>query len=138
VRHSLSVDDDPAIRRIVADILEMSDYVVMASKGAGALDEIQSLPWAMVLLDLTMPVTDGWEFLRHWRGDQACGGVPVAVMSAARDGGAISDELWPQDDLVIYHWGRGPSSISGPPGIPSSVSRTWSTWRMRRTLSTAA
>jgi CheY-like chemotaxis protein len=94
VRHILVVDDDPAIRRVVADILEMSDYMVrMASNGAEALAEVKNWPPAMVLLDLMMPVMDGWEFLRRCRGDHACGAVPVAVMSAARDAGAISDEL---------------------------------------------
>ena len=94
VRHILIVDDDPAIRQVVADILEMSDYGVReAANGAEALDEVRSWPPAMVLLDLMMPVMDGWEFLRRCRSDQVCEGVPVAVMSAARDAGAISDEL---------------------------------------------
>ena len=88
------VDDDPAIRRVVADILEMSDYEVrMASNGAEALEEVHHEPPAMVLLDLMMPVMDGWEFLRRCRRDETCGALPVAVMSAARDAGAISDEL---------------------------------------------
>jgi CheY-like chemotaxis protein len=94
VRHILIVDDDPAIRRVVADILEMSSYGVReAANGAEALDDVRTSPPALVLLDLMMPVMDGWEFLRRCRSDQACGRVPVAVMSAARDAGAISDEL---------------------------------------------
>jgi CheY-like chemotaxis protein len=94
VEHILVVDDDPAIRRVVADILEMSNYEVrMASNGAEALTEVRQWPPAMVLLDLMMPVMDGWEFLRRCRGDPPCSPVPVAVMSAARDAGAISDEL---------------------------------------------
>lgn len=93
--HVLIVDDDPAIRNVVADILEMSDYSVrMATNGIEALDEVQSHPPALVLLDLMMPVMDGWEFLRQLR--RASVPVPVAVMSAARDAGAVSDELGAQ------------------------------------------
>lgn len=95
VQHVLVVDDDPAIRNVVADILEMSSYTVrLASNGVEALSEVVTHPPAMVLLDLMMPVMDGWEFLRRLRGSQVR--VPVAVMSAARDAGAISDELGAQ------------------------------------------
>ncbi len=79
----------------MADILEMSSYTVrLASNGVEALSEVVTHPPAMVLLDLMMPVMDGWEFLRRLRGSQVR--VPVAVMSAARDAGAISDELGAQ------------------------------------------
>jgi CheY-like chemotaxis protein len=95
VKHILIVDDDPAIRNVVADILEMSDYSVrMATNGLEALNEIQTHPPALVLLDLMMPVMDGWEFLRRIQGEPLR--VPVAVMSAARDAGSVSDELGAQ------------------------------------------
>jgi two-component system chemotaxis response regulator CheY len=90
----LVVDDDPAIRDVVVDILEMSEYAVRtASNGAEALDEVRQRPPAAILLDLMMPVMNGWEFLRHCRGDAACAGVPIVVMSAARDAATAADEL---------------------------------------------
>ena len=95
MRHILIVDDDPAIRNVVADILEMSDYSVrMATNGSEALQELRAHPPAVVLLDLMMPVMDGWEFLRQLR--RSAIQVPVAVMSAARDAGTVSDELGAQ------------------------------------------
>ena len=95
MQHILVVDDDPAIRNVVADILEMSNYAVrMATNGLEALNEIRKFPPAVVLLDLMMPVMDGWEFLRRLRDEPVS--VPVAVMSAARDAGAVSDELGAQ------------------------------------------
>jgi CheY-like chemotaxis protein len=95
VRHILIVDDDPAIRNVVADILEVSDYSVrMATNGIEALRELRAHPPAVVLLDLMMPVMDGWEFLRQIK--HAAIRVPVAVMSAARDAGTVSDELGAQ------------------------------------------
>src|SRR5213083_1719042 len=91
VQHILIVDDDPAIRNVVADILEMSDYSVrMATNGIEALQELRAHPPAVVLLDLMMPVMDGWEFLRQIKHNAIQ--VPVAVMSAARDAGNVSDE----------------------------------------------
>lgn len=94
VRHILVVDDDPAIRDVVADILEMSDYAVrQASNGAEALAEVRTWPPALVLLDLMMPIMDGWEFLRRCRREPPCAPIPVAVMSAARDASAVSQEL---------------------------------------------
>jgi CheY-like chemotaxis protein len=97
VPHILVVDDDPAIRDVMCDILEMSDYAVRtASNGVEALDEVHRRPPMLVLLDLMMPVMDGWEFLRNCRRASDCASVPVAIMSAARDAASIADELGAQ------------------------------------------
>jgi len=124
VQHILIVDDDPAIRNVVADILEMSDYSVrMATNGIEALQELRAYPPAVVLLDLMMPVMDGWEFLRQIKHNAIQ--VPVAVMSAARDAGNVSDELGAQaflpkpfelDDvlLVVDRLARTRHRFGGP------------------------
>jgi two-component system, chemotaxis family, chemotaxis protein CheY len=97
VNHNiLVVDDDPAIREVVADILEMSDYrVKTATNGAEALEHMQVEVPDAVLLDLMMPIMDGWEFLRRCRADAQCARVPVVVMSAARDA-SLAKELGAQ------------------------------------------
>ena len=101
MNHILVVDDDPAIRDVVADILEMSDYRVQtANNGAEALAQIRADQPAVVLLDLMMPVMDGWEFLRRCRNVDKCARVPVAVMSAARDVAAAASELGAQAYLT--------------------------------------
>ena len=77
----LLVDDDAAIRRSVAVALEMEGFrVVSASGGRAALDALERIRPAVVLLDLTMPDLDGMEVLRRLRGrgDE----VPVCVLSA--------------------------------------------------------
>ena len=92
--HILVVDDDSAIRDVVSDILQMSDYrVKTATNGAEALDLVQADRPAAVLLDLMMPVMDGWEFLRRCRGLEYCSQVPVVVMSAAHDVATTADQL---------------------------------------------
>jgi len=97
VRDILVVDDDPAIRDVVVDILALSHYAVRtASNGAEALAAIRQRQPAAILLDLMMPVMNGWEFLRRCRGEEPCAPVPVVIMSAARDAGSVADELGAQ------------------------------------------
>jgi CheY-like chemotaxis protein len=97
VKHILVVDDDAAIRDVVVDILEMSEYrVKTATNGADALDQVRTDRPAAVLLDLMMPVMDGWEFLRRCRREPFGATLPVAVMSAARDAAAAAAELGAQ------------------------------------------
>jgi len=97
VNHILIVDDDPAIRDVVTDILEMSDYrVKTACNGAEALVNIRTDRPAAVLLDLMMPVMNGWEFLRQYRGETAAAQVPVVIMSAAQDASAAASALGAQ------------------------------------------
>jgi CheY-like chemotaxis protein len=94
VNHILIVDDDPAIRDVVSDILEMSDYCVKtACNGAEALDNIHHDRPAAVLLDLMMPVMDGWEFLREFTEEAPVPPVPVVVMSAAQDASLVVGAL---------------------------------------------
>jgi CheY-like chemotaxis protein len=94
VKHILVVDDDPAIREVVVDILQMADYPVKtASNGAEALEQIRADQPGAVLLDLMMPVMDGWEFMRRCHLEAFCQGVPIAIMSAAPTAAAAFDEL---------------------------------------------
>ena len=77
----LLVDDDPAIRRTVAAGLELEGFaVVPASGGRAALEAVERIRPAVVLLDLTMPDLDGLEVLRRLRA--AGEHVPVCVLSA--------------------------------------------------------
>ena len=101
MNHILIVDDDPAIRDVVSDILEMSDYCVKtACNGAEALDRIRDDRPSAVLLDLMMPVMDGWEFLREYKHGAPLAAVPVVIMSAAQDASHAVDELGAQAFLA--------------------------------------
>ena len=79
----LVVDDDPVIRATVADVLLDEGYLVdQAADGAEALRlAIQFLPDAIVL-DLMMPVLDGWAFVDRFRMVPHADEVPIVVMSA--------------------------------------------------------
>jgi CheY-like chemotaxis protein len=80
----LIVDDDPANRDSLALMLRLSGCDVRtAVNGRDALDQLHG-PAApdLILLDLMMPVMDGWEFLRRRKNEAPLARVPVVVLSA--------------------------------------------------------
>jgi CheY-like chemotaxis protein len=63
----LIVDDDEGIRQIVRLCLSDEGYEVReAANGQAALDALDEFWPSMILLDLRMPVMDGWEFARRY------------------------------------------------------------------------
>ncbi len=79
----LVVDDDPGIRESVAEALDLEGYEVLtAQNGAQALEEVQHQRPHVVLLDLMMPVMNGWQFLEACARNELCAGTAVVVMSA--------------------------------------------------------
>jgi CheY-like chemotaxis protein len=82
---AMVVDDDRDIREAMRDILEEEGYpVVTAANGAEALALLERTPRpCVVLLDLMMPVMDGWEFLREGQARSVLAGVPVIVVTAS-------------------------------------------------------
>lgn len=88
----LVVDDDPSIRYTVAEFLDMEGYTVQtASNGEEALDQIKQSEPSLVLLDMRMPVLDGWGFVRLLRASGRS--LPILVMTAARDASKWADEV---------------------------------------------
>ena len=71
------------IRTNFADALELEGYTVdTATNGALALDKVKRAQPDAIILDLMMPVMDGWAFIRACRDGAICAEVPVLVMSA--------------------------------------------------------
>ena len=79
----LVVDDDADMRRRLHSTLVRHGFAVReAGDGAEALARVREARPGLVLLDLTMPVMDGFTFLRELRAMPACTDVPVVVLSA--------------------------------------------------------
>jgi DNA-binding response OmpR family regulator len=77
----LLVDDDAAVRRSVAEGLELEGFeVVPASGGRAALAAVETVTPAVIVLDLGMPDLDGLEVLRRLR--DSGHDVPVCILSA--------------------------------------------------------
>lgn len=81
----LIVEDDRDIAETLAEILEYNGYEALtAGNGKEALDKLRQgdrLP-RLILLDLMMPVMDGWQFREAQSGDPALASVPVIIVSA--------------------------------------------------------
>lgn len=89
-RHSiLVVDDSTDIRETLRDVFEASGYQVdTAANGVDALARLDVAPLpCMVVLDLMMPVMDGWQVLDAVRNQRSPGvaAVPITVLSGALD-----------------------------------------------------
>jgi CheY-like chemotaxis protein len=82
----LLVDDDRDIRETLSELLDACGYVVLqAENGQIALDVLKTTPRfpRVVLLDLSMPVLDGREFLRLRASDPILREIPVVVVSGS-------------------------------------------------------
>jgi signal transduction histidine kinase len=79
----LVVDDDPDSRRVAADILRATNLLVReAADGESALGAMRRQTPDVVVLDLMMPVLDGFGVLAAMRADPRLNQVPVVVLSA--------------------------------------------------------
>jgi CheY-like chemotaxis protein len=94
----LIVDDDEAIRAVLQDAIEFGGYrVEVAEDGAQALAVLEHYQPQLILLDMRMPVMDGWTFARRLR-DQG-NTTPIVVMTATQDAKAWAAEIQAQGVL---------------------------------------
>ena len=79
------VDDDHAIRESMSELLAEEGYqVAIARNGRQALDLLHRGPHpCVILLDLMMPVMDGFEFMGRKAADPALASIPVVIITAA-------------------------------------------------------
>ena len=91
-QHILFVDDDPDILETVSAVLDFEGYPVeTATNGAEALQAVERGQPSLVLLDMRMPILDGWGFARELQGRGIR--LPIVVMTAARDAKAWAREI---------------------------------------------
>ncbi|HVA22963.1 MAG TPA: response regulator [Chloroflexota bacterium] len=92
MNHVLVVDDDRAIVGTVQAVLVDEGYdVTTAADGREALAELQREMPSLVLLDMRMPVMDGWRFAQEVK--QQGLRVPIVVMTAAQDARRWASEI---------------------------------------------
>jgi len=79
------VDDDRDIRETLAEVLEEKGFeVITAKNGSEALKILRGMATSpsVILLDLMMPVMDGYKFLEERREDPRIASIPVAIITA--------------------------------------------------------
>lgn len=77
------MDDDPDIRALLVSVLTDDGYeAAAAANGREALDMLEEWDAQLIVLDLMMPVMDGWTFASRLRETRS---VPILVLSAGTD-----------------------------------------------------
>jgi DNA-binding response OmpR family regulator len=79
----LVVDDDADLCEMMAQLLTGEGFDIdIASNGQEALDKAHANPPGVIVLDMTMPVMDGWTFRALQRDDASLAAIPVILLSA--------------------------------------------------------
>jgi CheY-like chemotaxis protein len=89
------IEDDPEMRALLAMVLEHAGYLVLpAANGREGLDLVRAAAPDLILLDVKMPVMNGFEFVNAYRKDHPpadC--APIVLMTAADDPARSAEAL---------------------------------------------
>lgn len=91
----LVVEDDDDVRDAMVELLQAQGYEVLsAANGLEALACMRARPdLSLVLLDLSMPIMDGWECREQMLKDAALAKLPVVLLSGTSSIAAEQNEL---------------------------------------------
>ncbi len=82
----LVVEDESYLCDLIADVLETEGHTVRkASNGLEALQHVRERKPDIILLDLMMPIMDGWEFISALKSEGEWAGIPVVIITAIYD-----------------------------------------------------
>jgi CheY-like chemotaxis protein len=131
----LVVDDEPELRRLTESVLTEHGYhVIVAAHGKDAIVRLRESCPDLIVLDLNMPVMDGWQFRAEQRylRDKRQAAVPVLLMTGETDAATHAETLravgvikkpFDPDDLLDAVSAAMGSQHSAPDGIRSM--RPW-------------
>ena len=92
--HVLIVDDDPGVRELLDSLLQHHGYSTQtACHGSEALARATHQPPGLVVLDLVMPVMDGWQFRERQLQTPAIANIPVICVTADREASRSGEVL---------------------------------------------
>jgi urea transport system substrate-binding protein len=95
----LVADDDPEMVSIIDEALSYRGYrVVTAKHGKEALERVDAECPQLILLDMKMPVMDGWAFSKALR-ERHGRSIPIVVITAMEDSQLRADELGAEGEL---------------------------------------
>ena len=101
-RHILIVDDEMINREILGNLLSKDYEVHFAENGKEALDTLllREHIYSLILLDLLMPVMDGFELLDNIKKNEKLRSIPVIVMTSEKDAEVTSIKLGAADFIT--------------------------------------
>lgn len=115
----LVVDDEPAIRALVAKIVDRAGLPVdTARDGAEAIAMMERMPYSVIVVDLMMPVVDGFGVIDHVR--KMRGPRPAVIVASATDS-AVLRQL---DGSVVHSIVRKPFEIDVLGDLIAAAART--------------
>jgi chemosensory pili system protein ChpA (sensor histidine kinase/response regulator) len=126
------VDDSISVRKFVGRMLEKAGYrVKLASDGLEALEIVTQTRCDLVVTDLEMPRTNGYELMAHLRQDPQTRGIPVMVVTsragakhrerAMKDGAASFLTKPVQEDQFIATVNKLIGEAAGNPAAKAAV-----------------
>jgi len=122
----LVVEDDDDIRDVLATILHEAGYgVVIARNGEEALQHLRSGTCrpCVILLDLWMPVMDGWQFRETQRKDSSLAGIPVVALSGDGEARTLDAAAHLRKPIQFDPFVRMIERFCGPGGPPQEGER---------------
>lgn len=93
MKRVLIVEDEQDVAELVANVLELEGFEARVSTGESALDDALHFSPHVVLLDLMMPVVDGFEVARRLSANLSTRDLPIVVMTAMHDAPARAREV---------------------------------------------
>src|SRR5262245_1430156 len=86
----LIVEDQSDLRRLYAEHLAISGFDTLeAANGAEAIDQASAQKPDVVLMDLSLPVVDGWEATKRLKADERTSHIPVVALTAYDGSGEL-------------------------------------------------
>ena len=93
-KNLMIVDDDPSILITIREIFESKDYIVYTvNSGKDCIEEIKNGFKGVILIDIMMPVMDGWETIRELKRNNLLQGVSISILTAIDDPGVDLKEF---------------------------------------------
>lgn len=93
MKRVLIVEDERDVADLLEDVLNLEGFEARVSSGEAALDDALHFHPHVVLLDLMMPVVDGFEVARRLHAHDNTRDLPIVVMTAMHDVAARAGEI---------------------------------------------
>lgn len=127
LKRILVIDDDDDLREAIGLTLERCGYdLSFAANGREALALLEQRGADLILLDMRMPVMNGWQFAREFRSIHGYG-TPIVVLTAAADARRCAEEIgaegWMAKPFELAMLIETVGTFTGSRGHPDSAQR---------------